>query len=317
MKPELVKYKYPILIFGGLLLLALVLGISLREVKTPDKNTSNLTSITVKSNNNPSMDDTKNIQNAINLINEKGGGTVKFSKGTYYIDALQSLHLRSNVTLDFDKGVILKALPNSSSSYEIIRINNVTDVTLNGHVNIIGDRKEHQGNTGEWGMGISIKGSNNITINDVRISDCWGDGIYIGSSDSNQTNTNISINNPVLDNNRRQGISVISAINLKIVKPYITNTNGTKPASGIDLEPNNKMERMQNISILNPSTKGNQGYGFILSLEHLRGSKFPVSIYVNDTSKLKDGFKIYDRGDVVGKITVGKEFLYILKEKRE
>ncbi len=174
----------------------------------------------------------------------------------------------------------------------------------------MGERNEHLGFSGEWGMGISIKGSQNISINNVNVSDCWGDGIYIGNSNSSQTNRNITISNPVLDNNRRQGISVITAINLKIVNPSIMNTNGIQPASGIDFEPNSNSERLQNISIINPSTVNNDGRGIIIVLNRLRGTRYPINIYINDTSKLKDGYKVYDTGNVRGEIKIGNKFIY-------
>lgn len=259
---------------------------------------------------NDQNNDTATIQEAIDSVSERGGGVVFFPKGTYYIDALKSIELKDNVTLDFSKGVTLKALPNDSGNYEMINIENVKNVTLNGNVHIEGERKEHKGSSGEWGMGISIKGSQNISINDVTVSDCWGDGIYIGNTDSGQTNQNISISNVVLDNNRRQGISVITAINLKILNPTITNTNGTKPASGIDIEPNANSERLQKISIINPSTANNEGNGIEIYLGRLKGTPYPVDITINDTSKMKDGYKVLDTGNVSGTIKIGNKTVY-------
>jgi polygalacturonase len=270
------------------------------------KNTVNID----KTIGNDQNDDTANIQRAIDSISERGGGVVFFPQGTYYIDALESINLKDNVTLDFSNGVTLKALPNDSGNYAMINIENVKNVTLNGSVHIEGERKEHKGSSGEWGMGISIKGSQNISINDVNVSDCWGDGIYIGNADSGQTNQNISISNPVLENNRRQGISVITAIDLKILNPKITNTNGTPPASGIDIEPNANSERLQNISIVNPSTANNEGNGIQIYLGRLKGTKYPVDITVNDTSKMKDGYKVLDTGNVRGTIEIGNKTVY-------
>ncbi len=232
-----------------------------------------------KANGNDHNDDTANIQLAIDAVSERGGGGVFFPKGTYYIDALKSIKLRDNVTLDFSDGVTLKALPNDSPNYEIIKIENVKNVKLNGNVHIVGERNEHRGFSGEWGMGISVIGSQNISLNNVNVSDCWGDGIYIGDSKSGQTNRNITITNPILDNNRRQGISVITAINLKILNPTIMNTNGTPPASGIDLEPNANSEPLQNISIINPSTVNNEGQWDYYRSKSFTGNRIPYRYY--------------------------------------
>lgn len=261
-------------------------------------------------NGNDHKDDTANIQRAIDSLDNSKRGVVFFSEGTYYIDARKSINLKDNVTLDFSNGVTLKALPCDSENYSIINIENVKNVTINGDVHIVGERAQHLGFTGEWGMGISIKGSQNISINNVNITDCWGDGIYIGNSGSSGTNRSISITNPVLENNRRQGISVITAINLKIVNPTIMKTNGTKPASGIDIEPNAKSERLQNISIINPSTANNQGYGIEIYLGRLQGTKYPVDITISGTSNMKDGYKVLDTGNVKGTIKIGNKTIY-------
>ena len=45
----------------------------------------------------------------------------------------------------------------------------------------------HTGNTGEWGHGIAVFGSTNVTIENVDISQCWGDGIYLGFYDGPNT----------------------------------------------------------------------------------------------------------------------------------
>jgi polygalacturonase len=277
-----------------------------------DRVTPSATSIVTidQAKGNDHKDNTATIQRAIDSISKRGGGVVFFPKGTYYIDALQSIELKDNVTLDFSNGVTLKALPNDSGNYAMINIEDVKNVTLNGNVHIEGERNEHKGTSGEWGMGISIKGSQNININDVNVSDCWGDGIYIGNSDSGETNQTISISNPVLENNRRQGISVITAIGLKILNPTITNTNGTPPASGIDIEPNANSERLQNISIVNPSTANNEGNGIEIYLGRLQGTQYPVDITINDTSNIKDGYKVLDTGNVSGTIKIGNKTVY-------
>ena len=47
---------------------------------------------------------------------------------------------------------------------------------------IIGDRDNHLGTTGEWGHGIMIRGSSRVTVRDIHISRCWGDGVSIGGA---------------------------------------------------------------------------------------------------------------------------------------
>lgn len=259
------------------------------------------------------LEDTDTIQKAINSISKQGGGTVKFSKGIYLIDSLQSIQLRDNVTLKFEKGTILKSIPNSSERFELVRIHDVKNVNIIGNVEVVGERNEHEGVTGEWGFGISIRGSNDVYIENVNVRDFWGDGIYIGSTEKQNYNKNVVIKNARLHNNRRQGISIISAKDLKIINPVITNTNGTAPQSGIDIEPNHELEYLENIEIINMITENNKGYGLQIYLKNLRDSKNPISINVNNTKEITDGIFINEVDNIKGKIRVGE--IYYLNVK--
>ncbi|MFS0637365.1 right-handed parallel beta-helix repeat-containing protein [Mesobacillus foraminis] len=256
---------------------------------------------------NDKIDDTENIQKAIDSLNGKEGEIV-FPKGIYLINAGNSIKLKNNVTLSFEKGTVFKALPNELAAYEIFEIHDVKNVKLLGSFRIIGDRKEHQGDTGEWGFGISIRGSENIYIENSIIEDCWGDGIYIGASPNKNFNKNIVLKRPVLKSNRRQGISIISAIDLKIINPVITDTNGKAPESGIDLEPNNSAERLENIQILNPETENNKGYGILIYLKYLKNSEHPVSILIDDDKKVYDEIRIVKPAEVKGDIKIVKVY---------
>src|SRR5690606_14017101 len=77
----------------------------------------------------------------------------------------KGLTLSSNSNLYFGENskIILKG--SSKERYEILRMDNVQNITINNPV-IEGDRNSHKGNTGEWGMGIAVRGgSKNISIN--------------------------------------------------------------------------------------------------------------------------------------------------------
>src|SRR5690606_34185152 len=97
--------------------------------------------------------------------------------------------------------------------------------------NIEGDRVQHKGKGGERGMGISIAGSDNIRLIKPYITNCWGDGIYLGSyftkTDTINACTNIYIEKAILDKNRRNGLSIVTAKNLVINGIIIANTYGT------------------------------------------------------------------------------------------
>ena len=65
----------------------------------------------------------------------------------------------------------------------------------------------------------------------LRVEETGGDGIYVlGYS-------NIHISDCVLDRNFRQGMSVINVSNLLVERTTFSNTDGTAPMAGVDMEP--------------------------------------------------------------------------------
>ena len=182
----------------------------------------------------------------------------------------QGLKVRSNAVITFKKGSEIRLKPSSKKTYNIIDIRNVSNVTLYGPV-IKGDRYMHMSNIGEYGMGIAIRGGKDINIFNSRITECWGDGIYIGQA-GKKFPKNITIKDSYLRNNRRDGISVIGVNGLLLENIYSGFTDGTKPMCGINFEPDNFDCEIKNVKVINPITEGNQGSGIQLSLRNLLGA---------------------------------------------
>ena len=137
-----------------------------------------------------------------------------------------------------DDGSVLKVQPNAAGNYEVFEINKVSNAHILGGT-LVGDRGEHLGSGGEWGMGIRVTGSDNIVIEGVTVRDMWGDGIYLGKAGGSATqNENITIYGVNMDHNRRQGITITQGKGVKILNSTLQNTDGTDPRAGIDIEPN-------------------------------------------------------------------------------
>jgi parallel beta-helix repeat protein len=209
-------------------------------------------------------DDTANIQNAINAL-PATGGTVNIPAGTYLIDTLKSINLKSSMLLKLDSNAILKAKTNSADSSFVVLAMQLHDVEIAGG-HIIGERDTHIGTTGEWGHGILIRGSVRVTIRDIETSKNWGDGICLGAFKQRpiQFDDDIVIYNVVARENRRQGLSIGNAINVKVYNTEFSYTNGTSPQFGIDIEPDNFKEGYhyaKNIEIVNCKIHHNQGGG--------------------------------------------------------
>lgn len=157
----------------------------------------------------------------------------------------------------------LKIISSEAGNYQVFRLQDKEGITIEGGT-ILGDRHSHIGSNGEWGMGISISGCKDITIKGVTIKDCWGDGIYISSSDLNPYSQNIQIINCICDGNRRQGLSVVACRRALIMDCVFSNTWGTDPQCGLDLEAN-EGHVVKDVLVTRCSAHGNSGSGFQVS----------------------------------------------------
>jgi len=229
-------------------------------------------------------DDTAAIQAAVNQV-AGTGGTVLVPDGTYLIDAITSIQIKSDMTLQMSKDTLLKALPNSKDGYNIIKIIGASNINVIDGT-LIGDRDEHSGVSGQWGMGINLHSATNIAINGVTARNCWGDGFYIAGASKN-----IKFCSVIADNNRRQGMSIISVDGMVVKNSIFKNTGGTAPQAGIDLEPNKK-DTITNVQIVNSQFIGNKGYG--IQLSQGAGSTNEVTIDGNTISSNAGGILTYN-----------------------
>lgn len=201
-----------------------------------------------------SHDDTDCIQQAVNNLRD-----VKIPSGTYLInaeadsktDTTAGIVVPSNTNITLHPDAILKVIPNAVEWYDVFMLYRVDNITIKGG-NILGDRDDHtyNGVTDEWGAGIKCIGATNVIIDNIKITDCTGDGIDIGDFVAQDFNENIIVQNCTIDNVRRNGISVENADGVKVINSRIVNVNGTAPQSAIDLEPNNiANDKVLNITI--------------------------------------------------------------------
>ena len=215
--------------------------------------------------------------------------SVYIPDGTYMINVDQTLKPKSNQTITLSQNAVLKAFPSANGYHAVIRMTDVSNISISGGA-IVGERYEHLGIDGEWGMGIQvINGSSNIKIMNMTISDCWGDGIFLGDSPAV---TDITIDQVICDNNRRQGLSITDANRITITNSVFKNTNGTLPEAGIDVEPEEK-QTAENIRIINSQCIGNNGSG--LDLMGLTGT---IQFIEVTNSVIKDnkskGIRLYN-----------------------
>jgi|GEM_PF-1885370 len=196
---------------------------------------------------------------------ENGIRNIIIPTETYYLDATHKdvttptnwqnifVDVKSDITLDFNGSTFIQ-VNTAQPSYTMFSILNCENVTLkNGTLR--GDTLGHDyttfGGTHEFGFGIRIASSKNITITNMDIYEMTGDSILIdgiGSYGHYMEEAiangaimpeNIQILNSKLHDNRRQGISVTGCNNLYVAGCEIYNIGqfmGTLPMAGIDLE---------------------------------------------------------------------------------
>ena len=189
----------------------------------------------------------------------------------------------------------LKLKPTALASYEVLGIRNRKDVELHNPV-VIGDKYTHLGTTGEFGMGISIRGScENIKVFYPRVSEVWGDGYYIGqiSNGDGTAPKSITITNPIAKKCRRQGMSVTSVDGLFLYDCEFYDTKSSDsstplsagPHAGIDIEPNDYNSKLQGIYISNIKGGDNDAglfYVFLGAIETPAANRYNVDINVSN-----------------------------------
>lgn len=174
------------------------------------------------------------------------------------------LIMPTGVFLDL-RGTRLILLPTTSAGYSGLLFKE--DCLLGGVFGgeIVGERDGHLGTTGEFGMGVNIRAAKNIFVKDIKISKCWGDCVYLGADTTGNQATYaeyISLQNITGDNARRNGMSIANARNVIGDGLVFSNTIGTSPQAGIDIEPD-LGGTIQNIQLGKVHCFGNAGAGYM------------------------------------------------------
>lgn len=195
------------------------------------------------------------LRDVIALTNPVIYNKVIIEDGEYWLSTtdskLSGIELASNTDIIISGQLRLR--PNREKRSYIISIIDCQNVSVSGSGSIEGDRVNHYGTEGEWGMGVAVFSSTNVNIQDISVSNCWGDCIYIAKKSKD-----IFVNNLSLSNSRRQGVSIVGCDGCNIRNCTITNVGGKLPEYGIDLEPNAN-QSVRNIIIENNRIVGCQG----------------------------------------------------------
>lgn len=187
--------------------------------------------------------------------------------------------LRDNQSLIMDPNAKLYAMQNNSENYRIIYVSSRENVYISGG-KLIGAK-----GGGEYGHGIEIVGCTNVNIRNVEVSNCHGDGIYLGLSNGKYS-TGVTLTDCSLHHNKRSNLSITEASNVTINNCDFNYAGGFAPHCGIDIEPNHG-QTCSNIKISNSRFKGNRGETIQIlgqvnahvkgvTIENCKGDKAPI-----------------------------------------
>ncbi len=189
-----------------------------------------------------------------------------------------------NKTIIFEPGVILRAKSGAfpQTNDPLIRLNSPENVTIEGYGATFRMNKSEYTN-GEHRHALSIRNGRDVTVRGLTLRDSGGDGISISGMSASDYSENITIEDVICTNNRRNGLTINSAQNVWIRNSEFSQSNGTNPETGVDLEPDFSDSRLVNINFSNCKFSGNDSAGFQVGTRHMSGSSIPLSISVVDS----------------------------------
>ena len=188
------------------------------------------------------------------------------------------IKMPSNIEFVLEPGVELVAKRGEFRHIRdyLVELYGVTNVTLRGGPGSAFrmwkcDYQKPPYEKSEWRYALRIVRSSNVLVEDLKFLQSGGDGIGVSGD-------NITIRRCVCDGNHRQGMSVFSVRNLLVEDTVLSNTKGTPPQAGLDIEPDLARENVRNVVFRNCTAFGNAGNGFEVYLVQLNEKSGPVDI---------------------------------------
>lgn len=207
----------------------------------------------------------------------------------------------SNQEIRFESGVVVAAKPGAFLGVDDALFSAVgkSNVKLTGYGATFRMRKSDYQQApyapAEWRHGVNLLDVSGFEISGLSIQDTGGDGVYVGTTTPSGYSSNVVVKDVKLNNNHRQGISVISVQDLLVDNAVITNTSGTAPEAGIDFEVNYDTQRIMGVEVRDSIIQSNDSYG-ILFAGHSDLQPGPISASIENVTILSnqsDGIRLY------------------------
>lgn len=259
-------------------------------------------------------DNSANIQKAIN----SGDDTVIIPNvGKPWMVGDRILAKQPNQKIVFEPGVVVLAqeggFQKRNTSILMVTADNVTVSGYGATFKMRGDDflNPELYERSEFRHNLVVRGANNFVVEGLTLKDAGGDGLFIshgrnveGQSLPDRTYSSGIVRDIVTDNNYRLGLSIMSAKDLIVENSTFKNTSGTRPASGIDIEPDHEWQKLVNIQFNNNKFINNDRNGIQIGLGKYRGDN------ITDISIAFDGCEIINNQEAGIKINTNKAGVY-------
>ena len=259
-------------------------------------------------------DNSANIQKAIN----SGDDTVIIPNVGKPWTVAERIHARKpNQKIVFEPGVLVLAQKGGFQKFSTsILMIEEDNVTISGYGATFQMQREDYLNPelyekSEFRHNIVVRGAKDFVVEGLTLKDAGGDGLFIshgrkvkGKSMPDRIFSSGIVRDIVTDNNYRLGLSIMSAKDLTVENSIFKNTSGTRPASGIDIEPDYEWQKLVNIKFKNNKYINNDRNGIQIGLGKYRGGD------ITDISIAFDGCEIIGNQEAGIKINTNKAGVY-------
>jgi hypothetical protein len=222
----------------------------------------------------------------VNAINSQVDTVIIKNTGRPWNIRPTTIWNKNNFTLILEPGVAIQAKSGAFTGSDdcLFQFKVCSNITILGYGASFQMIKSEY-TSGEWRHAIALYNCSHFDIKGLLVKDSGGDGLQLyGYLDWSPLNycEYIKIIDCVFDNNRRQGCSIISARNVWFDNCTFSNTKGTLPEAGVDIEPEGGDEYAENINFNKCRFVNNHGHGLDFGFYQMQSTSTSVSVNVND-----------------------------------
>lgn len=210
-------------------------------------------------------DDTAALKDAFEEV-EANGGTIVFEIGkTYRVSERLLLQDATNFGIRGNGATIQVAPGTPTDNHCPLTFSNCSSFVV-GDIVIDGNRQNRTPKETIGGHNIRLRAIRDFVFCRVTSNNATTDGFYLFSGENEDPDTfpqDGVFQDCHADFNFRQGMSIINGRRLQIIDSSFTNTSGTSPQAGVDIEPNagSAEPGAEHILFRGCLFEGNKGYG--------------------------------------------------------